>query len=149
MMKDLLRLLPVLLRQAGDSDEAREQAAFAAWAGAVGEQIRRVTAPMKLERKTLLVAVHDQTWKNELERFKGQALFKLNSLLGAPGVTAIEFIVNREFVERNTPQAPSITFIAPEQQALPLRSNADRISQPEIRAAFLRAAGKCLERRAR
>jgi hypothetical protein len=42
-----------------------------------------------------------------------------------------------------------VKFIAPEQQALPLREQADRIADPEIRATYLRAAGKCLERRAR
>jgi len=149
MMTDLLRLLPVLLRQAGDSDEAREQAVFAAWAAAAGAQIRRVTAPIRLERKTLIVAVPDLTWRTQLQKFSGQALFKLNSLLGSPAVTGIEFVINREIIERNAVIPPRVEFIAPDQQAMPLRDSADRIRDPEIRATFLRAAGKCLERRAR
>ena len=148
-MIDLLKLLPLLLRQAGDSDEARQQAVFAAWAAAVGAQIRRVTTPLRLERKTLLVAVPDATWRTQLENFSGQALFKLNSLLGSPSVTAIEFVVNPEVIQRDHVLPPEITFVAPEQQAMPLRENADRIDNPDVRAAFLRAAGKCLERRAR
>ena len=149
MMTDLLKLLPVLLRQAGDSDEAREQAVFAAWAAAVGVQIRRVTAPLRLERKTLMVAVPDATWRTQLQKFSGQALFKLNSLLGSPAVTGIEFVINPDVIARNTVVAPQVKFVAPDQQAMPLRESADRISNPEIRATFLRAAGKCLERRAR
>ena len=148
MMTDLLKLLPLLLRQAGDSDEAREQAAFAAWVGAVGAQINRVTSPMRLERKTLLVAVPDATWRTQLRKMSGQALFKLNSLLGAPAVTAIEFVINPEVVKRNHYLPPEITFVAPEKQALALRERAAGINDPEIRAVFLRAAGKCLERRA-
>src|SRR2546421_12513656 len=38
MMIDLLKLLPILLRKSGDSEEARQQAVFAAWIGAVGQQ---------------------------------------------------------------------------------------------------------------
>ena len=147
MMTDLLKLLPLLLRQVGDSDEAREQAVFAAWAAAVGPQIRRVTEPVRLERKTLLVAVGDSTWRTQLQKFSGQALFKLNSLLGSPAVTAIEFVINPKIIQRNTVIPPQIKFVAPDQQAIPLRENADQINDPEIRAAFLRAAGKCLERR--
>lgn len=148
-MTELLKLLPQILRKAGDSDEAREQAVFAAWAAAVGAPLRKVTTPVKLERKTLLVAVPDSTWRDQLKRFRGQALFKLNSLLGAPAVTAIEFVINPRSV-RLAHQAPDeIRFIAPEKQALQLRDQADRISNTEIREAFLRAAGKCLERRAR
>lgn len=147
MMIDLLKLLPMLLRQAGDSDEAREQAVFAAWAAAAGVQIRRVTAPIRLERKTLMVAVPDATWRTQLQKFSGQALFKLNSILGSPAVTGIEFIINPEIIERNAVVPPQVKFVAPDQQAMPLRESADRIRNPEIRATFLRAAGKCLERR--
>jgi hypothetical protein len=149
MMTDLLKLLPLLLRQAGDSDEARQQAVFAAWAAAAGPQIRRVTTPVRLERKTLLVAVPDATWRTQLEGFSGQALFKVNSLLGSPAVTSIEFVINPELIKRNQVVPPKVTFVAPDQQAMPLRKNADRIDNPDVRAAFLRAAGKCLERRSR
>lgn len=149
MLTSLLRLLPQLLRQAGDSDEAREQAVFAAWAAAVGNQVRKATAPVRLERKTLIVAVADTTWRTQLKRISGQALFKLNSLLGQPTVTGIEYVVNPDFVHESLPPPQKIEFIAPDLQALPLREKADAIENPEVRAAFLRAAGKCLERRAK
>ena len=94
MLTSLLRLLPQLLRQAGDSDEAREQAVFAAWAASVGGQVRKATAPVRLERKTLIVAVADTTWRTQLKRISGQALFKLNALLGRPQSQASEYVVN-------------------------------------------------------
>jgi len=149
MMTDLFKLLPQLLRQAGDSEEAREQAVFAAWTAAVGSQVRRMTAPLRLERKTLLVAVTDSTWRAQLHRMRGQALFKLNSLLGSPIVTSIEFVINPDVITEQPDLPHEINFVAPELQALPLHKDADRIPDPEIRAAFLRAAGKCLERRAK
>jgi Dna[CI] antecedent, DciA len=147
MLTDLLMLVPQMLRHAGDSDEVREQAVFAAWLVAVGGPIRKITAPVRLERKTLIVAVPDATWRSQLMSMRGQALFKLNSLLGAPLVTTIEYVVNPDLLVRETAIPHEVTFTAPEEQALPLRAQADRIADPEIRATFLRAAGKCLERR--
>jgi predicted nucleic acid-binding Zn ribbon protein len=147
MLTDLLMLVPQMLRHAGDSDELREQAVFAAWLVAAGGPIRKVTAPVRLERKTLIVAVADATWRTQLMSMRGQALFKLNSLLGAPLVTSIEFVVNPHLIAREAEVTREVKFIAPEKQALPLRGQAERIPDPDIRATFLRAAGKCLERR--
>ena len=149
MLTNLLKLLPQLLRHAGDSEEAREQAVFAAWAAAVGSQVRKATTPIKLERKTLIVAVADETWRGQMKRISGQALFRVNSLLGAPTVTTIEYVINPDVILRDHTPPSSITFIAPDKQAIPLRKDADRIPDPDIREAFLRAAGKCLERRAK
>ena len=149
MLTELFSLLPRMIRQSGDSDEAREQAAFAAWVVAVGSHVRRVTRPVKLERKTLIVAVPDATWRTQLGQMRGQFLFKLNSLLGNPLVTSLEFVVTPSLIVSDTLPPQPVEFIAPEREALPLREQADRIADPEIRAAYLRAAGKCLERRAR
>jgi Dna[CI] antecedent DciA-like protein len=149
MLTDLLMLVPQMLRHAGESDEVREQAVFAAWLVAVGGPIRRITAPVKLERKTLIVAVPDSTWRTQLQSMRGQALFKLNSLLGAPLVTTIEYVVNPDAIVRQPEISREVKFTAPEKQALPLRGQAERISDPDIRETFLRAAGKCLERRAK
>lgn len=149
MLTDLLMLVPQMLRHAGDSDEVREQAVFAAWLVAVGGPIRQITAPVKLERKTLIVAVPDTTWRTQLQSMRGQALFKLNSLLGAPLVTTIEYVVNPDAIVRQPEISREVKFTAPEKQALPLRGQAERIADPDIRETFLRAAGKCLERRAK
>lgn len=149
MMTSLLNLLPQMLRHIGDSAEARQQAVFAAWTAAVGSQVRKVTQPLRLERKTLIVAVPDHTWRTQLDRIKGQALFRLNSLLGAPVITTIEFVINPDSLSDDSPTPREFHFVAPEKAALPLNDDAARISNPELRDAFLRAAGKCLERRAK
>ena len=149
MLTEFFALLPRMIRQSGDSDEAREQAAFAAWVVSAGAHVRRITRPIKLERKTLIVAVMDATWRTQLSKMRGPFLFKLNSLLGNPVVTSLEFVVNPNVIRDDVQPPQTVHFIAPEEQALPLREQADRIPDPEIRAAYLRAAGKCLERRAR
>ena len=148
-MMSLLNLLPQLLRHIGDSDEGREQAVFAAWSAAVGSQVRKVTAPVRLERKTLIVAVLDATWRVQLKRMSGQALFRLNSLLGVPTVTAIEFVINQDLILSQHEMPHEIVFNAPDLQAQPLEGDAEQIRDPKMRATFLRAAGKCLDRRAR
>src|SRR5262249_39306406 len=147
MMTDLLRLLPKMLRQVGNTDELRQQAVFAAWSAAVGSQVRHVTTPLRLEKKTLIVAVQSSTWRTQLIRISGQALFKINSILGAPTITAIDFIVNPALIATTDTAPREVAFTAPDLQALPLRAKAQEIPDPDIRDAFLRAAGKCLERR--
>lgn len=149
MMTDLLMLVPQMLRHSADTDEAREQAVLAAWVVAVGGAIRRVTSPIRLERKTLIVAVTDDTWRTQLAGMKGQVLFKLNSLLGSPLVTNIEYVINPQLIASTEDASRDVKFIAPEKQAQPLREQADRIPDPQIRETFLRAAGKCLERTAK
>jgi predicted nucleic acid-binding Zn ribbon protein len=149
MLTDLLMLVPQMLLRASDSDEGREQAVFAAWVVVVGGPIRRVTAPVRLERKTLIVAVPDSTWRAQLMSMRGQALFKLNSLLGSPVVTAIEYVVNPALIISEQEPSEEVTFIAPERQVAGLREQADQIPDPEIRRVFLSVAGKCLERRAK
>lgn len=149
MMIDLLKLLPTLLRKAGDSDEARQQAVFAAWVGAVGQQLRQFSFPVRLERKTLIVAVSNQTWQTQLSKMRGQILFKLNSLLGVPTVTTLEFVINPDMIKQASERSPQVTFVAPEKFAQALHKDAEAIANPDLRAAFLRAAGKCLDRRYR
>jgi hypothetical protein len=149
MMTDLLKLLPILLRKAGDSEEARQQAVFAAWIGAVGVQLRQFSSPLRLERKTLIVAVTNSTWQTQLHKMRGQILFKLNSLLGVPTVTTLEFVINPDMIKQALQQPPQVNFIAPEKYEQSLRQEAEAIPNPELRDAFLRAAAKCLDRRYR
>ncbi|HSB08232.1 MAG TPA: DUF721 domain-containing protein [Blastocatellia bacterium] len=149
MLTDLLTIVPQMLRRAADSDDAREQAVFSAWLIAVGGPVRKATTPVRLERKTLIVAVADATWRKQLMSMRGQAIFKVNSVLGAPLVTTIEYVVNPDLVVREPETTREVRFKAPEKQAQPLRELADRIPDPAIRDTFLRAAGKCLERTAK
>ena len=145
----LAKLLPRLLLKAGDSQESREQSVFAAWSVSVGRQVHRATAPVRLEGNTLVVAIVDSNWRAQLAGMRGQIVFKINAILGAALVSRIQFIVNDELV-RCAHQMPSeVKFVAPEEQALPLGEKARNIQDPELRELFLRAAGKCLDRKDR
>jgi hypothetical protein len=142
-MQDILKLLPNLLRLAQNNDEVCEGASFAAWRVTVGEAIARVSLPRRLFRKTLVIAVMDETWKKQLEQMSGQILFKLNKILGSAMVTNLEFHIDPRAVRESQPSidAPlSEAGIDPE-----LMVSAAKIKDPELRASYLKTASKYLQ----
>lgn len=147
-MNSLLKMLPTMIRLAGDNEEVREQAVFASWRIAAGDGVVNVCEPFRLYRKQLIIAVLDQTWKKQMERISGEYLFKINSMLGAPLVTFIEFRVDRKFVLRSRKtEERAFEFHHTHEIEEELRSSATCIKDDALREKFLRAAAKCLERR--
>lgn len=148
-MNSLLKLLPMMLRLAGDNEEVREQAVFAAWRAAAGAGVASGCAPFRLYRKHLVIAVLDQIWKKQMEQISGEYLFRLNSMLSAPLVTFIEFRIDRQSVlQARPPEAQPFAFQHTAELAAELQPSAAFIKDEMLRAQFLRAAAKCLERSA-
>lgn len=152
-MEDLIRSLPKLLRAAGEAEEVYEAAAMVAWRRVAGEGLRGQAVPFRLYRKTLVVAVADTTWQKQLEAVSGQLLFRLNSLLGQPVVTFIEFRIDPKTVkaERDALASQETNRAEQEQRALQkaagqLGQAADAIHDEDLRRRFLVAAGSCIER---
>jgi hypothetical protein len=141
-MQDILKLLPNLLRLAQNNEEVCERAAFAAWRVTVGEAIARVTLPLRLARKTLVIAVMDETWKKQLGEMSSQILFRINTILGAAMVTWIEYQIDPEAVKASNPPRPSPPEILIDPELL---ESAAQIKDPELRALYLKAAGKYLQ----
>jgi hypothetical protein len=148
IVQSLLKMLPTMIRLSGDHEEVREQAVFTAWHVATGDQISHACAPFRLFQRTLVVAVKDATWKRHMERESKGFIFKLNSLLGAPLVTFIEFRTDPQHVAQaqKTPE-PSREFHHTHELAEELKPAAEKIKNDALREAFLRAAAKCLERK--
>lgn len=142
-------MLPSLLRQAEDSPEAKEYAAFAAWDAAAGDAVRRVCVPTRLYTRRLLVATVDQTWKTQLDRLAPQLIFRVNSLLGAPLVTQILFRIDPAVVRAaNARGEPPPTLDRDAAKlAVELAPDAEPIEDSDMRDLFLRAASRCLARR--
>ena len=146
-MHSLLKMLPAMIRLAGDNEEVREQAVFAAWRAATGGSLENNCAPLRLYQRMLIVAVRDQTWKRQMEHESKVFIFKLNSLLGAPLVTYIEFRVYAAHVEKMQQQPDeAFEFHQTRELTAELQPAADRIKDEALREAFLRAAARCLER---
>lgn len=147
-MHSLLKLLPTMIRFAGDNEEVREQAVFAAWRAATGGKLDVTCAPFRLYQRTLVIALKDQMWKRQMEHEARGFIFKLNSLLGSPLVTYIEFRVDPHFVERAQQQGTQhFEFHHTRELEEELKGAAEQIRNDELRASFLRAAARCLERK--
>ena len=145
-MDSLLKMLPSIVRLS-DDQELREQAVFTAWNAVSGTQLSGVCKPFRLYQKNLIVATLDNTWKKELERIASSMLFKLDSLLGAPLVTFIEFRVDPRFVQRAQPPKPvQYRFRRTKQLEKELKPLADQIGSESLRRSFLTAAARCIER---
>jgi predicted nucleic acid-binding Zn ribbon protein len=93
-MNQLIKSLPNILRAAGDSEEVAEAAAIAAWKHAAGDGLKDHAVPLKLKDRTLTVAVADAIWQKQLHLMRGQLLFRVNTILGQPIVSAIEFVID-------------------------------------------------------
>jgi Dna[CI] antecedent DciA-like protein len=146
-MNNLLKMLPMMLRLSGDNEEVREQAAFVAWRAVAGAQVAYNCVPFQLYQKRLIIATLDLTWKFQMERLSGQYLFRINSLLGGPYITFIEFRINRETVLSSRPPDPKkFEWSHSDEIGAELAAAASRIKDDSLREQFLRAATKCLER---
>lgn len=154
-MDELFRSLPALLREFEDNDQLREAVVFAAWRKIAGESLRQRTAPLRLFRKQLVVAVPDQTWKRHLEQLSGQMIFKINSALRSATVTFIEFRIDEEAVAadrgRGSEAESDARFESAARHEITagMRRAAKAIADPELREKFLLAAGSCLARKRR
>lgn len=158
-MDDLIRILPSIVRAAGEAEEVTEAAVVVVWRRVAGEGLRPHAVPFRLYKKTLIVAVRDRTWQRQLEAMSGQLLFRLNSLLGQALVTYLEFridptTINKERAQQQTRQS-AYDHAARDGRALRCAAGelgaaaADHIHDESLRRRFLLAAGGCLERRER
>ena len=146
-MESLLKTLPAIMKVAGDSIEVAEAACLVAWRQIAGEGLRGNAVPLRLNDRTLVVAVPDATWKKQMESLSGQLLFRLNSLLGQPAVTFLEFCEAPEVIGE---ARRSLNNVEPSRDPAPvppeLLEAAAGIQDKELRNAFLGAATSCIRR---
>ena len=135
------------MKAAGDSSEVAEAACFVAWKQIAGEALRGNAVPVRLDDRTLVIAVADATWQKQMQSLSGQLLFRLNSLLGQPVVTYLEFCEDPKTVTQ-----ARLTLTGPEKSrelaSVPaeLVSAAAGIHDKDLRRAFLGAASSCIRR---
>ena len=145
-MNQLIKALPNVLRAAGDSAEVAEAAAIAAWKHAAGEGLKGRAVAIKLENRTLTVAVADTIWQKQLHSMRGQLLFRVNSILGQSIVGAIEFVIDPKLaapVDQQKHQEKTPDNEVP----LELWSAANAIRDKKLRRSFLKTATLSLKRK--
>jgi hypothetical protein len=145
-MNQLIKSLPTVLRASGNAAEVAEAAAIAAWKHAAGDGLKEHAVPLRLENRTLTVAVADRIWQRQLTSMRGQMLFRVNSILGQPLVSALDFVIDPNLVKprvEHTEQEELLDNEVP----LELWSAANAIHDKELRKSFLKTALLSLKRK--
>ena len=144
-MNQLIKSLPTVLRASGNAAEVAEAAAIAAWKHAAGDGLKEHAVPLRLENRTLTVAVADRIWQRQLNSMRGQMLFRINSILGQPLVSALDFVIDPKLVKPRVEQTPD----KPLDNEVPLElwSAANAIHDQELRKSFLKTALLSLKRK--
>lgn len=145
-MNQLIKSLPQVLKAAGNSAEVAEAAAIAAWKHAAGDGLKEHAVALKLENRTLTIAVADLIWQRQLTSMRGQLLFRINSILGQPLVSALDFIIDPKLA--NVPVEPKEDN-EPLDNEVPLElwSAANTIHDKDLRKSFLKTALLALKRK--
>ena len=139
-MNQLIKSLPGVLRAAGDSTEVAEAAAIAAWKHAAGNGLKEHAVPLKLEDRTLTIAVADAIWQKQLHSMRGQLLFRVNSILGKPLVGALDFVIDPKLAKPPVEQPGQPEEPLDNEVPLELWSAASAIQDKELRKKFLKTA---------
>ena len=146
-MNQLIKSLPQVLRAAGNSAEVAEAAAIAAWKHAAGDGLKEHAVPLRLENRTLTIAVADPIWQKQLTSMRGQLLFRVNSILGQPLVSALDFVVDQKLVKPRVDLAEQPEEPLNNEVPLELWSAANAIHDKELRKSFLKTALLALKRK--
>ncbi len=139
-MNQLIKSLPGVLRAAGDSTEVAEAAAIAAWKHAAGDGLKEHAVPLKLEDRTLTIAVADAIWQKQLHFMRGQLLFRVNSILGKPLIGALDFVIDPKLAKPAVDQPAQREEFLDNEVPLELWSAASAIQDKELRRKFLKTA---------
>jgi hypothetical protein len=146
-MNQLIKSLPGVLRAAGNAEEVAQAAAIAAWKHAAGDGLKEHAVPLKLENRTLTVAVADAIWQKQLHAMRGQMLFRVNSILGQPIVGAIEFVVDPKVAKARIETPKALEQPLDNEVPLEIWSAANAIHDKELRKSFLKTAMAALKRK--
>jgi len=146
-MNQLIKSLPQVLRASGNSAEVAEAAAIAAWKHAAGDGLKEHAIALKLENRTLTVAVADPIWQKQLNAMRGQLLYRVNTILGQSLVSAFNFVIDRERVKPRVEQPKHDEELRDNEVPLELWSAANTIHDKELRKNFLKTALLSLKRK--
>ena len=146
-MNQLIKSLPTVLRASGNAAEVAEAAAIAAWKHAAGDGLKEHAVPLRLENRTLTVAVADRIWQRQLHSMRGQMLFRINSILGQPLVSALDFVIDPKLVKLRVEQTEDQDELLDNEVPLELWSAASAIQDKELRKSFLKTALLALKRK--
>src|SRR5580765_7270608 len=145
-MRAILQTLPGLIGELR-GPEAREAIVFAIWPSIVGEQLREISATVRLEDQTLVVAVPGIEWKREFQQHAGSIVYKLNAALKNSVVDRLEFVIDTARVRNSVAKSAGQSGLPQNIVSKDISVAASQITDPELRKNFLKAAAACMVRR--
>jgi hypothetical protein len=128
----------------GGSPERRLALLRAAWPRAVGAELALRTEVVALEGHALRIRVADAGWRKGLWRMRREILSRLYRVAGRLAPGALTF-VEGDLTPRAEP-GPAAVPAAPPSAPEGVRSQAEHIEDPELRARFLESASRYLGR---
>lgn len=84
------------LRRSGLDEKVEQAGAVTDWAERVGDNIARVTRPIRVTDGTLLVAVRSSAWLMELRMMERQILQRLNAGVERGTIHGIRFVMDAQ-----------------------------------------------------
>jgi len=147
-MRALVQTLPKLITEL-QAPEVCEAIVFAVWPTVIGQQLREISAPTRLEDKTLTIAVTGREWKREFEQHAGQIVYKLNASMKSSVVERLAFVVDQDGVQALSGDLGTRRPDRISQNAISndVSDAAANIKNSELRTNFLKAAAACIEHR--
>jgi len=145
-MNQLIKSLPQVLKAAGSSAEVAQAAAIAAWKHTAGDGLKEHAVALKLENRMLTIAVADPIWQKQLTAMRGQLLYRINTILGQPLVSAFEFVIDPKLAKASVKPANEQDNPLDNEVPLELWSAANAIHDKELRKSFLKTALLSLKR---
>ncbi|MEO6335156.1 MAG: DciA family protein [Pyrinomonadaceae bacterium] len=151
-MLDIFRTLPGIFDDVEGAEMVRDAVVFAAWRRIAGDGLAEQTAPLRLEKGRLFIAVSNRMWQRQLKDLCGQMVFRLNAAIGTTAVNFIELQIDALAVEsarsqKRTWDEDELRSNAEKEISPELAQAAEGIADEDLRRQFLLAAGSCLVRR--
>lgn len=111
------------------------------WNRVAGGRLAQRTAPLRLEGRTLFIAVADPSWARHLEGLAAPLLSGLRGALGGKAPARLRFVVRPDRLPSPAPRvAPTAPpGVEPREQALVRDSG---VRRPELAAAIARAMAR-------
>jgi hypothetical protein len=116
----------------------------ALWPHVVGPATAQNSVPLALQRDTLTVRVTDARWRRALHRMHRDIIVALRARVGPLAPARLGFIEGGMPAIEPLPPAAARADAPPPEDVV---RAAEAIDDPELRAAFLRTAGRYLENR--
>lgn len=136
-MNDLSSLLPGFLRQLHFTEDLTSEFVVGLWKNVVGESLAQNARPLRMCGSTLVLTVSSEAWKRELFSLRFEILKRLEKLLGASRVSALELRVDPWMTAVSPPVAEPPPSPGPEEST---GLELDSISDPELSRSLAAAA---------